>query len=369
MYLKSTVFWLLVVVALGTVLALSQPLLKRSHITVRGIYGGAPEELLSGEGGLASYGVNAIFLGSGSLTGERVSRVKSQGARIFAEFNSMHYDAYLADHPDAYPVGTDGRPAPAPEGWQGVCPTHPGYRENRMRAFRQALRDFDIDGIWLDYHHSHANWERAEPILPDTCFCNRCLAQFQAETGTELASAPVSELAALLLSQYRPVWVAWRCDVFTDWVREYRSVLDETRPGALLGTFHCPWKPGDFGNALREKLAIDLESQAPYLDVLSPMPYHARFGHAGDPGWISRQVADLGQRMRLKGTPGERPLLWPIVQLSDWGEAVPAEQVETVLDHGSRLPATGVMVFNWGSMRHQGDKIEALGRFYRAIAP
>ena len=45
-----------------------------------------------------------------------------------------------------------------------------GYREYRMRSFREVLQSHDVDGIWLDYHHSHASWEQAEPNLPDTCF-------------------------------------------------------------------------------------------------------------------------------------------------------------------------------------------------------
>jgi hypothetical protein len=48
------------------------------------------------------------------------------------------------------------------------------------------------------------------------------------------------------------------------------------------------------------------------------------------------------------------------VQISDWGEPVPASQIPEVLDHGSRLPATGVLVFSWGSFRKEPEKIEAL---------
>ena len=59
--------------------------------------------------------------------------------------------------------------------------------------------------------------------------------------------------------------------------------------------------------------------------------------------------------------------IWPIVQLSDWGEPVSVDQVETVMDHGTRPPATGVMVFNWGSLKKQPEKIDRLGEFYRAI--
>jgi len=62
-------------------------------------------------------------------------------------------------------------------------------------------------------------------------------------------------------------------------------------------------------------------------------------------------------------------MIWPIVQLSDWGHTVPADDVRAVLDHGTRLPATGVMVFNWGSLRRQRDKVDEMTGFYRQIEP
>jgi hypothetical protein len=119
--------------------------------------------------------------------------------------------------------------------------------------------------------------------------------------------------------------------------------------------------------ALRRKLAIDLKSQAKYVDVFSIMPYHARFGHADDPAWISRQTQWLGKHLGIQGKPGERHQIWPIVQLSDWGQSVSAQQVRTVMDHGTRLPATGVMVFNWGSLRKQSSKVDQMAEFYREI--
>ena len=163
--------------------------------------------------------------------------------------------------------------------------------------------------------------------------------------------------------------MAWRCGVFTDWVRQFRELRDETRPTALLGTFHCPWTEEDFDGALRRKLAIDLKAQARYLDVLSPMPYHARFGHSDDPAWISRQVAWLGRHLGVEGKPGERLKIWPIIQLSDWGEPVRAAQVGAVVDHGTRPPVTGVTVFNWGSLGQERDKVERLTQSYRSLRP
>ncbi len=221
-----------------------------------------------------------------------------------------------------------------------------------------------IDGIWLDYHHAHANWEQANPVLPDTCFCDRCLSLFERETKTSLPAGPTSARARIILESHKPAWVQWRCDVFTDWVREFRQIIERDHPGVLLGTFHCPWSETDFDGALRQKLAIDLKAQAKYLDVLSIMPYHARFGHADDPAWISRQTASLARSLGIKGSPGERLKIWPIVQLSDWGEKVPVSQVAQVLDHGTQPPATGVMVFVWGTLHPQWAKVEAMREFY-----
>jgi hypothetical protein len=349
--------------------ATTPPAATRVDTPMRGIYGGVPQEILDRGLSLRDFGIDAVWLGSGSITPERLALLRAQHVQVHAEFNTLHVGEYLKEHPDAAPIGTDGRVSPPPDGWQGICPTHDGYRQFRMEAFRTLLERFAIDGVWLDYHHAHASWEQAVPNMPDTCFCERCLARFQAASGITLPDAPTPERAALLLSTHRSAWVRWRLDVFTDWVREFDAIRDEVRPGALLGTFHNPWSDEDFDGARLEKLAIDLRAQAAYVDVFSPMPYHARFGHADDPEWIARQVQWLGRHLGIRGEPGERHRIWPIVQVSDWGTPVPLAQVEPVLALGARRPSTGVMVFAWGGLRTQPEKVDAIGRAFRAMAP
>jgi hypothetical protein len=339
----------------------------RPHIAVRGLYGGVPQEIIDSGRSLREFGLDAVWIGSGSVTRQRVEALRGQGVQVYAEFNTLHVAAYLDAHPEAAPIGADGRVSPPPDGWQGICPTHEGYRRSRMTAFRELLERFEIDGVWLDYHHAHASWEQPVPRMPDTCFCQRCLRGFQQATGIDLPAGSTAEHAGLLLSAHRESWVRWRAGVFTDWVREFREIVDAVRPRALLGTFHNPWTDEDFDGARLEKLGIDLRAQARYIDVFSPMPYHARFGHVSDPAWISRQVEWLGGHLGVTGTPGERLRIWPIVQLSDWGTPVSVDQVEAVLDHGSRRPATGVMVFAWGGLRSRPDKVEAIGRVFRAL--
>lgn len=339
----------------------------RPWLKIRGIYGGYLQQILDRGETPADYGINAIWVGSGGLAVAPIERYRQLGLKVFAEFNSLHVAQYLKEHSDAAPLGPDGQPAPPPNGWQGVSAFHAGYRASRMSEFRRVLTEFAIDGIWLDYHHAHASWEQAEPELPDTDFSPAALRAFADKTGIGLP-AEVPAAAKLLLSTHRDAWTDFRCAVFTDWVREYRSIRDAVRPQALLGTFHCPWSPEDFGGAIRHKLAIDLKAQAQYLDVFSIMPYHARFGHASDPAWIARQVQQLAGLLNLSGAANEKQYIWPIVQLADWGERVPVEQVAAVLDFGSQQPATGMMAFHWSGISKEWPKVEALKQAYRAMA-
>jgi hypothetical protein len=335
-------------------------------VRVRGVYGGFPQELIDSGRSLAGCGINAVWIGSGSLTPELAARIRDEGCLVFAEFNTLHHAGFLEKDPDAAPRGPDGKVCPPPDGWQGVCPSHPGYRRERMEAFERVLAASGPDGVWLDYHHAHASWEQAQPNLPDTCFCPLCLDGFREEAGVDLPRAAAAA-SARLLGPLKEQWTRWRCNLLTGWVREFAAVRDRVRPGALLGTFHCPWTDQERGGALKRKLAIDLAAQAEFVDVFSPMPYHARFGHAKDPEWISRQTAWLHEYLQRNAS-GLAREIWPIVQLSHWGEPVPAEQVETVLDHGSRPPSTGVMAFNWGGLRGLPANIEAMVSFYRRIA-
>ena len=119
----------------------------RSWIRIRGIYGGFPNALFERGKTPPDYGINAVWVGSGGLKREEIDRYHNLGLKVFAEFNSMHVAGYLKDHPDAAPIGSDGRPSPPPHDWQGVSPFNAGYRKNRMDEFRGVLEMFEIDGI------------------------------------------------------------------------------------------------------------------------------------------------------------------------------------------------------------------------------
>ncbi len=69
------------------------------------------------------------------------------------------------------------------------CPTEPGFRQHRMNELRKLLLKFDLDGVWMDYLHWHAQFEDPEPILPETCFSEHCLTSFQSASGIRVPEA------------------------------------------------------------------------------------------------------------------------------------------------------------------------------------
>ena len=78
----------------------------RPHVVLRGLYGGVPDRLEQ----LEDLAINAVWVGSGGLNAERIAAWKARGAKVFAEFNTMHESAFLKASPDAAPIGADGKP-------------------------------------------------------------------------------------------------------------------------------------------------------------------------------------------------------------------------------------------------------------------
>ena len=140
------------------------------------------------------------------------------------------------------------------------------------------LRKFNLDGIWMDYLHWHAQFEDPDPILPETCFCENCLSSFESSSGIDVPDGATSKKAEWILKNHDSSWRNWRCSVIAGWVRDFKKVLKAEKPGALLGVYHCPWDDEDFNGARRRNLGLDYDSLRNIVDVFSPMVYHGRMG-------------------------------------------------------------------------------------------
>jgi hypothetical protein len=335
---------------------------EEKKIMIRGTYA-HPKAFWDTGARLDDYGINAVFIHGQSIDKETFQRAKDEGAKVFAEFATLNgkYGDYVKKHPDAHPIDDTGKPAPPATWFMGVCPTHPGFREYRMQALREMLTELDLDGVWMDYVHWHAQFEDPYPVFIKTCFNDPCLNAFQMATGVKVEGEGVPQKAKWIFMNAAKEWEDWRVSVIVDWAKEMRGIVKEVRPNALLGCFHAAWKDADLGGVRRRALGLDFDALAPHVDVFSPMVYHGRSGKP--PEYVQEFVAWMSQKPWVKTDPKQYPQIWPIVQAHDEPRIEP-DEFEAVLRYGLSGKSTGVMMFTIGSVAADAGKMEAMKRVY-----
>ena len=331
-----------------------------AEVEIRGTYGGLKKFWDAGHT-LDKYHINAVFVGSYGISEELVNRARAEGAKVYSEFATLNGHGYLENHPEAWPIDRYGNRSPQADWFMGICPTNPEFRAYRMKALRELLRAYDLDGIWMDYVHWHAQFESPNPILPEICFCDNCLRTFEASTGIDVPDeGTTTEKADWILANYEPVWRDWRCGIITGWARDMKSIIGQERPGALLGIYHAPWNDSEFEGARRRILGLDFEQLAGVVDVFSPMVYHGRMERR--PEWVREYVDWFCDRLNIDSS--GYPKVWPIVQGSDDPGVVSAEEFENVLRWGVSSQASGVMMFTIHGISDNPEKMAVLEKVY-----
>jgi hypothetical protein len=333
-----------------------------SEVDIRGIYGN-PKAFWEKGMRLDSLGVNAIFVHSGSISGEMMEQARAEGLRVFAEFPTLNGKNYVDSHPEAWPLNEQGEKAEAASWFMGVCPTEPGFRAYRKQLLRELLQQYNLDGVWLDYVHWHAQFEEPEPILPETCFCDHCLGAFSNHTGISLPEGPTETKAQFILENQEESWRDWRCKVILDWVTEMKAIVNELRPDALLGLYHCPWNDQEFDGARRRILGLDYDLLRKEVDVFSPMVYHGRMGR--EPEWVKENLEWFSERAGIENTGS--PKLWPIVQAYNDPDSISAAEFGEVLEYGLAGKSSGVMMFTTYAVAAEPEKVETMKNLYQEL--
>lgn len=260
---------------------------SQGKFEIRGIYG-SPDAFWNKDINLNQLNVNAVFVNWKAINENLMGRAEKEGLKVFAEFPALNGKGYVDKHPEAWAIDDHGKKVGPASWFMGVCPTEPGFREFRMNELRELLRKFDLDGIWMDYVHWHAQFEEPEPILPETCFCDNCIRSFESATGVNVPDLSTSEKAKWILEKHDSEWRDWRCSVIAGWVSETRKIIKEERPDALIGIYHCPWDDTEFDGARRRILGLDYDMLKDITDVFSPMVYHGRMGR--DAEWVKNNI-------------------------------------------------------------------------------
>jgi hypothetical protein len=329
-------------------------------VEIRGIYGN-PKPFWSQGLNLPDLGVNAVFVHSGSINQAMVARARSEGVKVFAEFATLNGRNYVEEHPEAWAINEKGIKVEAATWFMGVCPTEPGFRKYRNNQLRVLLQQFDLDGVWLDYVHWHAQFEDPEPILPETCFCDHCIKGFSDDLQLVIPEGPTDERAEWILENEQEKWRDWRCKVVYEWTVEMKGILQEERPGALLGLYHCPWNDEEFDGARRRILGLDYGLLKQSIDVFSPMVYHGRMERP--PEWVETNIRWFSDKLTI--TENDKTKIWPIVQAHNDPYVIDSEEFELVLRGGMSAASSGVMMFTSYSVAEDSAKMEVMRNVYK----
>ena len=357
---ESRIILLFIVFGLISIISCDQRSVEIA--TIKGIYGN-PTPFWDKELNLKELGVNAIFIHSGSINHDILNKARSEGLMVFAEFATLNGKDYVEKHPEAWAVNENGEKVHAATWFMGVCPTEPGFRKYRYDQLRELLLEYDLDGVWLDYVHWHAQFEDPEPILPETCFCNHCLTVFSEDSGVKLPEGTIPENAQWIQNNHDELWRDWRCNVVYNWTVEMKSILKEIKPEALLGLYHCPWDDVEFDGARRRILGLDFDLLKESIDVFSPMVYHGRMER--EPEWVHEHIDWICNRLDIKKN--SYPKVWPIVQAYDDPSIISSEEFETVLRSGLSGRSSGVMMFTSYAVAENEDKTAVMKKVYTTL--
>lgn len=313
---------------------------------IKGIYG-VPSisklDRLTVVGDMERAGVNAVFV---SPDRDTVTWFKKRGFRVYVSVNAFGGKGAWKLHPDARPVRSDGRllgEEPDLKEHGGVCPTHKGWRQERLDYVTKLVDDLGgvggIDGIWLDFIRYPGLWETKDPSIPDTCYCHRCLKKFQQDTEVSIPGELRSKDAAVWIKKNcRYQWMKWKKGQISSFVEEVRDILCREPSGnpLTLGVFLVPWTKGERNNDISFKLAQDAFELSAVADVISPMVYHKMVGKPES--WVGYMTQYYKESARCR--------LVPIVQSLD---CVP-EEFQEVSKAIGQSGADGFLVYSFRGM-------------------
>ena len=328
------------------------------RLRLLGILGNTPQ-LLKLNKSLKRLAVNGTFYENAPLTSLR--KIELEGSHNFARFELLQRVSAVPARKHLHPLGKDGKPIN--DATLTVCPTDEKYIAERLNALRQFLKVNDVSGVWLQSIQFPAKFLSTKPNLSESCFDPSTLARFQKDTGIKIAGKNVAEQANWILANKKKEWAHWKCKVVTSLVTRAKQVIQEERPGALVGMFTCAWSEKEQGGAVRTIVGHDLVQLGSVVDILSPLTLHRDLGKSAD--WPAHRFKELAAQLK---TANASAWLWPVIEGQAWKTAKPqisAEELAIAITRTIEAGADGIFVdFATHSRQPDADKLAVIEAVY-----
>jgi uncharacterized lipoprotein YddW (UPF0748 family) len=306
-----------------------------------------------------SLGINTAFV-SASLESNQEFRslAKKNGIAIFIIIPIFYNPEELEKRPDLFAVTDAGKKAS--EEWVNfVCPSRKDYRSQRIEYVKKLVREFNPEGISLDFIRYFVYWEKVYPArtlssLPNTCFDSHCLEEFQKETKIKIPQelTDTSEKARWIIENHLQQWTEWKCRVVTSMVKALSKEAKKIKPGIKINVHTVPWRSNDFGGAIKIIAGQDLAKIAPCTDYLSPMCYHHMVMR--NTSWIQSVVEDVYNLTHSQVIPSIQ------VKEAYIDKTLTLPEFRDSLVEALKPPSKGVVFWSWENLENSADKKEII---------
>jgi uncharacterized lipoprotein YddW (UPF0748 family) len=162
-----------------------------------------------------------------------------------------------------------------------LCPSHPENFALERASMLEVVRDYDVDGIHLDYIRYPDK---------DACFCSGCRERFEKAAEAKIGNWPDDVLNGDQAARFAD----WRREQITRLVRAVSQEAHAIKPKIKVSA--AVW--GGWNNA-RQSIGQDAKAwiDAGYLDFACPMNYESKDEDFAD--WTRRQVAATDHKTPL----------------------------------------------------------------------
>ena len=283
-------------------------------------------------------GFEWIFAGGKNLNQELINNIHKMGMKVVAETGMFIGDDLWEKYSDCRPIDRNGKPIEKVYWYGGVCPNHPGVREERLTRIRQLINNLDVDGIWLDFIRYPNHWEDVRGLpIEEYCFCENCRKLYgKNDFGSER-------------------WYEWKADQIVGFVGEVKNIIEKSGRNIELGLFGVPWIRGEFDDAIINIIGQDFKKLALVIDVFTPMTYQLMCDRTTQ--WINDVVVSVANQTG-------KPVL-PIIQTEDKPVKLNKKEFEKEIIASKTEPSIGSIIFFLEDLLKDPDKVEVVKKLNR----
>lgn len=239
-------------------------------------------------GKIKRHNFDSVILPSSELTENAIEGITNAlpGVNIFADIKTFEGKSILDKFPDAKVVEVNNKNV-YENGYSPLCPTNLDVR-NAILEEAKRVSKLGLKGVVLSSYHYATIWDKPEPKIYDTCYCDRCLKLFQDLLGEEIEGESLEDKFLHIDGSYYHEWLQFKASNIASFGKSVREIVKGSDDKIELSFFAVPWEDKEYGASIKRILGQDYLKLAEVFDSFIPMLYYVRTGK--DIEWLKEKI-------------------------------------------------------------------------------